>query len=832
MKPHLLWQVAMMLLAGAAWAAGEQMRAKDLPERWRTWLEEEIYPVISREERDAFLKLSTDEQRQEFVTRMWTIWGRRLDLGPKARLLYEERLAECRAEFENTTEDRARALLLHGPPDITKQINCDEVFYPLEFWRWGRIEGLGQGVTILFYRPYGIGRYRLWDPAETRNALYSTPGRMALARPMASRMDRPESRCGDVDEILGLLAAAEFWLRDPRARAAMDHTAEERGDSGGESASARFLEYSTVIPEGAQPLDFSASTSVTGRRGGLMRVAFSLVVPRRPLGMGKVGDLEVVQVDVTGEVTREADMADRFRYAFTLPASNEELPLQVERELRPGLYHLRLKVADANSSRAGVQEIDFEVVPPPSTRAADHGEAAKVVEQIARNGEPALALVGPEGEGVTGIQRFTALTGPGVGRVEFFLDGRPVLSKNRPPFEVELDLGPLPRLAAITAVAYDAGGGELDRKRLDLNVGRERFMVRLQPVSQADRSGDRVKVRVDLNVPPDRKLTRMELYWNEMLFATLYQPPFETWLVVPDPSGLGYLRALAVLEDGAQSEDVQFVNAPTFLTGVKIETVELPVVVLDRSGKPIEGLEQAEFEVLEDGVPQTISHFSHEQELPIRLGLVLDTSGSMEKTLPEVQRVVLGFLRNLLRPKDRAFVVAFSDQPSLLEGFTADFQALERALIALRSDRETALYDAVIYGLFQFSGVRGRKCLIVLTDGKDNASRMDFDRAMDYGQRSGVTVYTIGIDLPITEIRTRSQLSKMAQSTGGGAVFLAREARLEPVYDRINRELRSQYLIAYTSSSELPADKFRSVTVTLKRTGAEVRTIAGYYPGS
>lgn len=832
MKPNLSWLIPVVLLAGAAFVAGEQARVKDLPERWQKWLKEEIYPVISDEERDAFLKLATDEQRQAFVERMWTIWGRRLDLGPKARLLYEERLEECRTEFENTTEDRARALLLHGPPDIKKEINCEEVFYPLEFWRWARIEGLGQGVTVLFYRPYGLGRYRLWDPAETRMAIYSTPGRMALSRPMTSKMDRPEWRCGDIDEILGLLAAAEFWLRDPRARAAMDHVVEEPGKEGVESASARFLEYSTLVPEGSQPLDFSASTSVTGRRGGLMRVAFSLVVPRKLLGSGKVGDLEVVQVDVTGEVTRESDMADRFRYAFTLPAEAAELPLQVERELRPGQYHLRLKVSDANSSRAGVREFDFEVIPPPSTRAADQGEAAKVVEQIARNGEPTLSLVGPEGEGVTGIQRFTALTGPGVARVEFFLDGRPVLSKNRPPFEVELDLGPLPRLAAITAVAFDAAGAELDRKRLDLNVGRERFMVRLQPVGQADRSGDRVKVRVDLNVPPDRKLARMELYWNEMLFATLYQPPFETWLVVPDPTGLGYLRALAVLDDGGQAEDVQFVNAPTFLTGVKVETVELPVVVVDHAGKPVQGLEETEFEVLEDGVPQQISHFSHEQEMPIRLGLVLDTSGSMEKTLPEVQRVVLGFLHNLLRPKDRAFVVAFSDQPSLLEGFTADFQALERALIALRADRETALYDAVIYGLFQFSGVRGRKCLITLTDGKDNASRMDFDRAMDYAQRSGVTVYTIGIDLPITEIRTRSQLTKLAQITGGDSVFLSRDAKLQPVYDRINRELRSQYLLAYTSSSDAPADKFRNVTVRVKRTGVEVRTIAGYYPGS
>ena len=245
----------------------------------------------------------------------------------------------------------------------------------------------------------------------------------------------------------------------------------------------------------------------------------------------------------------------------------------------------------------------------------------------------------------------------------------------------------------------------------------------------------------------------------------------------------------------------------------------------------MEGLKLANFEVLEDGVKQTVSHFALQQELPVRLGVVIDTSGSMEKTLPEVQRVVIGFLHNLVRPRDRAFVVAFSDQPALLAGFTADFGALERALIALKAANETALYDSVVYSLFQFAGVRGRKAMVILTDGEDNASKMDFDRTLDYAKRSGVVIYTIGIDLPLIKIGIRSQLMRLARTTGGEGFFLPREAKLEPVYERINRELRTQYLLTYTSSSEAAPDIFRKVAVAVNRPKVEVRTIAGYYPG-
>jgi Ca-activated chloride channel homolog len=834
-KHFLALAVLLASSANSAWA----VKVSQLPEEWRKWLEEEVYPIISSEQRKAFLALETDVERKEFADRLWTLWGNERGMGGTAfRREYQDRLESCQNEFGNTLEDRARALLLQGFPDARKPIDCDTVFYPLEFWFWGRLEGVGDNVIILFYKPYGLGRFKLWDPMiEGRSVLYNPSGTSALqawqASPTAalSQIMRPEYRCDP--ELLRWLDVAEYWLRDIRTRQAMEHAIPPPGSAGRESASSRFLQFSTVVPKGAKVLAFEVTHALGDRSGGRIAVTFTAKVPKAGLGTNKVGDVEVVQLDVTGEVSREGEMVDRFRYTFTFPtAGATDLPMLIEREMRPGRYHLRLKVQDSNSNFAGVQETDFDVpVPAVPTALPVDVKGDEAVKRVAEAQEPGLALAGPEGEGVSGVQHFTAMVGPKVAKVEFYLDGRLVLTKNKPPFDVQLDLGPLPRLASVTAVAQDAKGKELDRRQIDVNVGRERFLVRLQPVSAADRKGGKVRAAVTVNVPPDRKLSRVELYWNELMVATLFERPFDTWLPVKDDGSIGYLRALAVLEDGGQAEDVQFVNAPQYLTGVQVHTVELPVTVLDSGSKPVEGLKEADFEVAEDGVKQAVSFFALQQELPIRLGIVLDTSGSMEKTLPEVQRVVVGFLRKMLRPKDRAFVEAFNERPVLIEGFTPDFGALERAMIALRSDGETALWDATVYGLFQFSGVRGRKAMIILTDGEDNASRMDFDRALDYAKRSGVTIYTIGIDLPITRVGVRSHLTRLARMTGGEAFFLARGASLEPVYDRINRELRSQYVIAYTSTSELAPDVFRKVTVKVKRPKLEVRTISGYYPG-
>ncbi len=819
-----------LLAAGPALAADPPAKAP-LPERWRVWLEEEVYPIISSEQRAAFLALESEAQRQAFFERLWVYWGQQSGYGSAFRRMYEERLQLARSDFDSTTEDRARVLLIHGFPDGRLVPRCAEVFVPVEIWTWQYLEGLGEGVVVLFYQPGGLGRFRLWNPMEGRERLYTFDGWQARLA-TTSRFDQPELSCFDGDTVLRLITAAEYWLKDPRTLEAMHHQPTPRGTGREESASARFVEFSALLDEGAEPLALEVASSPRGMRGGKVKMGFDVRLPSEGLGRSQVGDVEVVQLDVVGEISRDDVMVDRFRYLFTVPAASDQLSLLLERSLRPGPYQLRLKVEDAHSRKGAVREVALEAVPTagPGPQPAAAAAVAATVPAVV-GPDPVLLLVGPEGEAISGVRRFEALARREVARVVFLLDDREALSKNRPPFDVDLDLGPLPRLTTVTAVAYDAAGAELDRKELTLNLGRERFYVRLRPVSAAARAGDKALVTAEVNAPTDTPLERVELHFNDRLLASLYQPPFEAWVTLAAADGFGYLRAVAVLADGSQAEDIQLVDAPRFGSSVEVTAVELPVTALDRSGRPVEDLRPEELRVLEDGVPQTLSQVTLHRDLPVRLGIVVDSSGSMERSLAAVQRVVMGFLRDLLRPRDRAFVVSFSDRVDLLTGFTADFAELESALLAMYADRQTALHDAVVTGLFQFSGVRGRKAMVVLTDGDDNASSHTYDEALAYAQRAGVTVYAVGVDLPASKVMIRYHLKHLAEVTGGRAFFISRQAPLDDVYQTIDRELRTQYLVAYTSSSERPADQLRQVEVEVLRPGVKARTIAGYYPG-
>lgn len=571
-------------------------------------------------------------------------------------------------------------------------------------------------------------------------------------------------------------------------------------------------------------LEFDVNHQVLGRQGGRLKVAFALQVNSEQVGRTVVGGLQVAQLSVRGEVSRQQAVLDSFEYTFTVPVEQEQLPVVIERELRPGSYELRLEVADLTSRRRGERVIVLEVEVPPSLLVAPAAARPQEEEREARR----LLLLPPDGEVLAGLQLFTAVARGEVSRVEFLLDGSLVVTRNRPPFEATLDLGPLPRTATVTAVARDAAGTEVDRAQLVVNQGRERFVVRMEPITPADRRDGRLRLRAAVQVPSERRLERVEFFLDQSRVAELAAPPFEVWL--PAGEGAGIARVVATLDDGSQGEDISFLDGGTFLTGVRVDAVELPVTVLGEGGRPVEGLGLADFEVLEDGVPQRLTHLARHADVPLRVGLVVDTSGSMEKTLPEVQRVALGFLRSLLRPTDRAFVVAFSDRPALLQPMTRDFDALGRSLLALRAERLTALYDAIVFSLFQFSGVRGRRALVVLTDGEDNASRHTFEQVVELAARISATVYTVGVDLSVRELRARAGLQRLARSTGGEAFFVASGGALERVYSRIERDLRSQYLLAYTSSSSSPPGTWRALEVRVRRPGVEVRTLAGYVP--
>jgi VWFA-related protein len=217
--------------------------------------------------------------------------------------------------------------------------------------------------------------------------------------------------------------------------------------------------------------------------------------------------------------------------------------------------------------------------------------------------------------------------------------------------------------------------------------------------------------------------------------------------------------------------------------------------------------------------------------LPLTVGVVLDTSGSMSESLGEAQRAATEFLRRVLEPGDRAFAVAFSDVPTLLMPPTDDVDVVAEALAGARADGWTVLHDAVITGLSYFRDVEGQQALVLLSDGDDTASSFGFDDALEYARRSEAAIYTIGLQIPGSSFQVRGKLSRLASETGGRSFFISRAEELDQVYDEIEEELRSRYLVAYAPDPvPEPGSGFREVGVKVKKRGVRTRTQRGYYP--
>jgi Ca-activated chloride channel family protein len=443
-----------------------------------------------------------------------------------------------------------------------------------------------------------------------------------------------------------------------------------------------------------------------------------------------------------------------------------------------------------------------------------------------------LRILAPPPGLATGKLRVEATTaGAGIARVRFELDGKPVLTKTRPPYSVELNLGLQPRAHRLRAVAEDGSGRQLAEDELPINVGPHRFAIRLVEPQAGKSYKASLRAQAQVEVPEGETLERVEIYLNDDRVATLYQPPYAQPILLPKGKEITYVRAVAYLEGGASTDSVVLVNAPDFTQNVDVQFVELYASAVDRKGRPVTGLGAGDFTVLEDGQPQQIRRFELVENVPVYAGILLDTSASMAEggRLDSAVKGALRFFDKVITPKDRAAVITFADQPNLAVRFTNQQPVLAGGLAGLSAVGNTALYDSVIYSLYYFGGVKGKKALVVLSDGKDEGSRYGFDDALEYARRSGVAIYTVGIDL--REPDARSKMARLAEDTGGRFFQVAETGQLDGIYDQIQRELRSQYLLAYQSSKpEEDPEKFRVVEVKVSKPGVEAKTMRGYYP--
>ena len=274
----------------------------------------------------------------------------------------------------------------------------------------------------------------------------------------------------------------------------------------------------------------------------------------------------------------------------------------------------------------------------------------------------------------------------------------------------------------------------------------------------------------------------------------------------------------------------------TFSTTVKV--VNVLVTVRDKQGHLVRDLTKEDFTLEDDGRAQTIRYFSQKSDLPLSLGILMDVSGSQRTVLAEQRRASRQFLDQVLRQQqDQAFFVRFDRQVELLPDLDLPEADLNRI-----GAQGTALYDAIVFAARRIARDGGRKAFIVLSDGYDTASSASLAVAVETAQRADTMVYSIrfldrdvfSFEVPAAQGGSpvpregRKALERIAKETGGEFFDLSASETLEKVYGRIEDELRNQYSLGFTPSSNRSG--YRKIRVTTRRKGLLVRARDGYYP--
>jgi len=256
---------------------------------------------------------------------------------------------------------------------------------------------------------------------------------------------------------------------------------------------------------------------------------------------------------------------------------------------------------------------------------------------------------------------------------------------------------------------------------------------------------------------------------------------------------------------------------PTIKVDVKL--VNVFVTVTDEHGAPVANLTKDNFQLLEDGRPQKLSIFDKESELPLSIVLDIDTSLSTRKDLPLELNSARRFAHAILRPVDGLSLYGFSETVDQVVPFTSDLRVVDRGIQALRPGAATALYDAVYLGAEALNERQGRKVMVVITDGGDTVSKIDYREALRAAQQAEAIVYSI-IVVPIEASAGRDTggehaLIQMSEDTGGKYYYAMSIAQLDQAFRSISDELRTQYLLAYYPERRLADSDFRRIEVKL-----------------
>lgn len=278
-------------------------------------------------------------------------------------------------------------------------------------------------------------------------------------------------------------------------------------------------------------------------------------------------------------------------------------------------------------------------------------------------------------------------------------------------------------------------------------------------------------------------------------------------------------------------------SASTFKVDVKL--VNVYVTVTDQQGAPIGNLSKNDFSLTEDGIPQKISIFTKESQMPLSIVLAVDTSSSTRKDIRLELEAARRFLHSIIRPQDAISLYAFATDVSEMVSFTSKLHEIDSAINQVQVGGATSLYDAIYLGSKALMKRDGRKILVLITDGGDTASSISYKEALRAAQQSEALVYSL-IDVPVEASAGRNTggehaLIQISNDTGGKYYYASSVFQLDKAFDQISDELRTQYLLAYYPVARRAESDFRQIDVMVHPHEFEssdqlvVRARRGYY---
>lgn len=277
----------------------------------------------------------------------------------------------------------------------------------------------------------------------------------------------------------------------------------------------------------------------------------------------------------------------------------------------------------------------------------------------------------------------------------------------------------------------------------------------------------------------------------------------------------------------------------SFKIKVPVNLVNVLFTVTDKKHRLVLDLTKDDLRVFEDKKPQSIRFFSRESDLPLRIGILIDTSNSIRERLRFEQEAAIDFLNTTLRPdKDLAYVVGFDVTPQLIQDYTDNTEKLAEAVRSLQAGGGTGLYDAIYFAskekMLYFPPPEPylRRVMVIVSDGRDNQSMHTRDEALAMAQHGEVTIFAISTNRSGLSSQGDKVLKYLAEQTGGRAFFPFAASDVAEDFRQIARELRSQYSLAYISTNTAHDGTFRDISIKALQKGYHVRAKSGYFAPS